>query len=97
MTLKSIALIAALPLALAACVETETTTVVPDMSNHPSKCGADQLYGLIGQPVSTLPARPSSEPMRILTPNGIASADYSPSRLNVKVDGRNRITELTCG
>ena len=97
MTLRRIAALAILPLALVACVETERTTIMPDLSNNPASCGADRANLLIGQPVSALPLRGDDQPLRILDGKGIMTMDLNTARLNVKVDSRNRIVEAYCG
>lgn len=63
----------------------------------PEDCGAGSLSSLVGQPVSALPGTGPWGTLRIIRPGMAVTQDYSASRLNVTVDGTDRIERLSCG
>ena len=71
--------------------------LVPTPGTPLTRCGADRLIGLIGSDIGTLPPQPSDRSVRILRPGDAVTEDYSDRRLNVILDGRDRITALSCG
>lgn len=60
-------------------------------------CGAAGLQGLVGTPVALLPATGPWGALRVIRPGQMVTMDYSDSRLNATVDGRDIILSLTCG
>ncbi|MEO8241847.1 MAG: I78 family peptidase inhibitor [bacterium] len=62
-----------------------------------SSCHAMGLDGLIGQPLSQLPQYGKWSTLRVIKPGMMITMDYSATRLNVRVNGANRILELSCG
>ncbi len=88
-----------LALALAAC-----TMEGPDPQPGPEPvptdlhtCGGDGLAGLIGQPASALPDHGGWSTLRVIRPGMMVTMDYSASRLNARVDGKDVILALSCG
>lgn len=76
-------------LALAACVAAE----IPEES----ACGAAGMQDLIGRDQGVLAAMTFPTGTRIITPGMAVTEDYSPSRLNIDVDGSGKITGVWCG
>jgi hypothetical protein len=86
-------------LALAAALLTsgcvmEAPPPLPDMS---PTCGADALQGLVGQPASVLETMRFGKPVRIIRPGTAVTMDYSPDRLNIEIDAREKIIRVACG
>ena len=67
----------------------------------PDSCGAAVLQGLVGQPATVLDRMKFAGPTRILRPGMAVTMDYSPSRLNIEIDGEldgaERIARVQCG
>ncbi|WP_136683274.1 I78 family peptidase inhibitor [Falsirhodobacter xinxiangensis] len=91
--MKTIALIAVATLGLAACETTRTTTTVIEAPT----CQTTQYATLIGQPRSVLSAVTVPAGTRIITPDTAVTMDHNPSRLNIEIDARNRISAVRCG
>jgi hypothetical protein len=91
------ALLLPLALALAACVTAAPRPAPPPDPGTLASCGADRLIGLIGAPVSALPATGLPEAVRILRPGDAVTMDFSERRLNVTLDAADRIAGLGCG
>ena len=68
---------------------------VPDAAAD--TCGARPFEGLIGQPATALERLLIMQPIRILRPLDPVTEDYSAARLNIYIDGAERIGRLTCG
>ena len=64
----------------------------PEMK--PQACDFKQW---IGTPVDEASVKATGRPYRILNANSMITEDYSPSRINVVVDGNNIVTEVHCG
>ena len=81
-------------LSLSACIPPETGPApMPDLA----QCGGDALYALIGQPATALPDKGGWAALRIIKPGMMVTMDYAATRLNVHVDGSDRILALACG
>ncbi len=63
----------------------------------PDACGAAGLQVLVGQDVALFESQARTGPTRIIRPGQTVTMDYSPERLNVAVDGSDRITRISCG
>lgn len=63
----------------------------------PTDCDAVALAGLQGQHYARLADHPMKGVLRILHPLQPMTMDFSPSRLNVRVDAKGRIGEMFCG
>ena len=85
-----------LSLTLAAC---ETVVPQPKPRISEDSCGAKDMQYLVGQSVDVLAAMtfPASRPMRIIRPGMAVTMDYSPERLNMDIDKKNRIARIWCG
>lgn len=92
MRLTAIVLIPAL-LAGCAVIMPPPLAVLPD----PSACGAADLQNVVGLSVRVLPPTGPWSTLRVLRPGDVMTMDYSATRLNVMVDGNDRILQLTCG
>ena len=77
-----------LALALSGCVPAPTGMPGPDA------CGAPGLQGLVGKDVAAVTVPPGT---RVIYPGTPVTEDYSPTRLNLDVDGSGRITGVWCG
>lgn len=77
-------------LALAACAP---ATDLPG----PDACGADGMQDLLGKDRGALAAMTLPAGSRIITPGMAVTEDYSPSRLNIDLDDRGKITGVWCG
>ena len=86
-------LVLILPL-LAACQPRPSTWVLYPPARD---CGAAALQGLTGQALSALPATGPWGALRVIRPGDAVTEDFSESRLNVSLDGADRIIALTCG
>jgi len=91
-------------LTLAACVPATPIggPIPPPMPEpmppgHSGACGAGDLMGYLGHPVTDLPASGPWGTLRVIRPGMMVTMDYSESRLNARVDARDRIIDLTCG
>ena len=65
----------------------------PDLTS----CYAVGLEGLIGASVSQLPTNGQWSSVRIIYPGQMVTMDYSPARLNVRVNAAGIIQSLSCG
>jgi len=69
----------------------------PGSESGPDTCGRAGVMPLIGQPVSALPAAGGWATLRVIRPGDAVTEDYSTSRLNVELDGQDRILRPSCG
>jgi hypothetical protein len=81
-----------LTLPLAGCV-VETVPTRPDIST----CTSNATHQLVGSSISLVNTSSLAETVRILPPNGIATMDYNPARLNISTDANGIITQVSCG
>ncbi len=61
------------------------------------RCGGDSVVALIGQPIGSLPGTGGWGALRVIRPLMAITEDYSETRLNVQLDGADRIIALSCG
>ena len=85
------------PLALAACVETAPLPPAPVDPMPVNACGALDLQFLVGERASVLETMRFSQQVRVIRPGQAVTMDYSPARLNIEVNGAERITRVSCG
>jgi hypothetical protein len=64
---------------------------------EPMACGADGMQGLVGQDKAVFAAMTLPMGTRIIPPGTAITEDYSPSRLNVDLDDKGRISRVWCG
>lgn len=94
---------ALLPLTLAACVAMQVAPAETDkgLSNPPAPpdgmCGAEDLQGLVGQPVAVLDSMRFSQTLRVIYPGMAVTMDYSAKRLNIQVGDDKTIIRVSCG
>ena len=82
---------------LAACdVPTVPPGGGPDFPSD-GACGAADLQYLVGEPAARLAAMTFPSPTRIVRPGDAVTQDYSPQRLNIFIDLKEKISSLTCG
>ena len=81
-------------LLLSACVETAVLPVEPPGT---ATCGANGLQSLIGQDAAVLETMRFSQTVRIIRPDTMVTMDYSAERLNIRVNGAEKIDAVTCG
>ena len=84
----------AVMLALPGCL-----TVVPGPGIDPGRdaCGANALQALVGQPAAVLEGIEFGVTTRVIRPGMAVTMDYSPSRLNIEIDGAEVISRVACG
>lgn len=63
----------------------------------PDTCGLADVAGFMGRAAGKLPAEGGWETIRVIRPGQAVTMDYSPTRLNVEVDGANQILRMSCG
>ena len=91
------------PFVLAALVLQACTMVLPQPIPTPlpqpdlTSCHAVGLEGLVGAHVSLLPTNGAWSSVRIIKPGQMVTMDFSPTRLNVRVDNAGIIQSLACG
>jgi hypothetical protein len=88
-----------LPLILAVGLLSACTLAVPQPVPQAdlTSCHAVGLEGLVGAPVRLLPANGAWSALRIIRPGEMVTMDYSPTRLNVRVNTMDIILSLNCG
>jgi len=104
---QRIALVLALPLALAAC---EPASVVPPGgpgSEPPimpvlpppdqDSCNANAYVAQVGQPSTSLERITILGPVRVIRPDSAVTMDFREERINFYVDGNGLITNILCG
>ncbi|RMC36580.1 I78 family peptidase inhibitor [Paracoccus alkanivorans] len=82
-------------LALAAC-EPETESSTAPTLDLPQNCGAEVLQDLVGQPKSALDSQKLPAGTRIIGPEDAVTADFRPDRLNIELNGDDRIEKIGC-
>ena len=96
--LVALALVVVVP----ACMRSVPVPSVP-MPRSPAlpppaaDCGAERLSQMTGQHFSALDGVALPGPLRVLHPMQAITTEFSPQRLNVRVDDAGRIRALTCG
>lgn len=85
-----------------ACLAVMLAAGTPVGATPPSRevagtCGAADLQALVGQPAAVLQTMRFDGPVRILRPRDAATMDYSPARLNIRIDADNVIVRVDCG
>ena len=85
------------PLALTACVEMAPVPPAPVDPMPVNACGALDLQFLVGERASVLETMRFSQQVRVIRPGQAVTMDYSPARLNIEVNGAERITRVSCG
>ena len=85
----------ALPVALFGCVPPE----MPPEGPFPveNACGANELQYLVGQPASRLETLRFGGPVRFITPGMAVTMDYVADRLNIQINGAEKIISVECG
>ena len=90
-------MLAAALLLTAAC-----TTVPPEDGGPAGRCSTSRLGDLVGRPATQelgaeAMRRSGALRLRWIRPGDVVTMDYSPQRLNVRLDGRNNVEGFTCG
>jgi hypothetical protein len=80
-------------LALTACEEVAVTgEPTVDM------CQAAAYQGILGRSIDELDDwLLVQQPYRVIRPGDAVTEDYSPSRLNIRLDGTDRVVAVDCG
>lgn len=91
--------IALLALALTACATLDPDAPAPAPDDA---CGAARVADLAGRTrsdalVAEVARRSGARRVRWIRPGDAVTMDYSPERLNVRLDGRDRIERFACG
>lgn len=97
--LRSASLLATITLGLAGCYAEAPNAVTPPTipAAGADTCGAGALHGLVGQPVSKVPAALAGPSLRVIRPDQPVTQDFRAERMNVHLDRRDFITGITCG
>jgi Peptidase inhibitor I78 family len=93
MLTRSLPAVFALSATLAACVGVDPVPTRPDLST----CTSNATHQLVGTSISLVNTSQLAATVRILPPNGIATMDYNPARLNISTDANGIITQVSCG
>ena len=85
-----------------ACAAVPPEEELPERGVSDYRCNAEAIRDLIGRPASEeLGAealrRSGSRRLRWIRPGDMVTMDYSPERLNVRLDAQNRVESFTCG
>lgn len=83
-------------LLLAACEPAPTGSLDPAMPSLSDACGAAAHQGLIGQPADAWKAAGIKDTVRVIPAGSAITADYSPQRMNIELDEKNRISAVAC-
>lgn len=94
--MKALVLIA-VPLSLAACSYERPAPVEPIR-----ECNANRIQALVGRDAAPATIKQAQEQatartVRVIKPGMAVTMDYRTDRLNVELDGANKITALRCG
>lgn len=103
-----LAFLAASFLALASCGLTPTPLTAPPTAPMPPQavpppspadpCSARAVQrGFIGQDATPLLATTFRQPVRFVRPGDRMTTDLRPDRLNIELDGRERVVRAYCG
>lgn len=86
-------------LTLAACVpETDPRYIGPPIpAPGADACGAAELQDMVGGSRRILQTIRFAVPVRIIEPGQAVTQDYSPTRLNIYIDGDDTIASISCG
>lgn len=60
-------------------------------------CGAQRYHTLRGQDATVLERILIMGQVRIIRPGTMVTQDYRPARMNIAIDGANRIERVYCG
>jgi len=60
-------------------------------------CGAAALQHLVGQPAAEAEDLTAQDGVRVFGPDQAVTMDYREGRLNVELDGEDRIVRIFCG
>lgn len=74
----------------------------PPHHHQPTACKADRVQSMAGKTADQRTIRMAqrmarARTVRVLRPGQPATMDYRPDRLNLEVDGRDRIVSARCG
>lgn len=74
----------------------------PPSVGLPGKCSVAGLKRFIGKPSTVALAnaalkRANATTARVIGPDQAVTMDYREDRLNMHIDGKNRVTRFTCG
>lgn len=94
--MKHLALALVAPLALAACMTTQTETAPAAGEVTPSACGAQDYLHLMGQPATVLEGMALPEANRILRPGQPMTMDLRQDRINFIIDDAGKIENIYC-
>ncbi len=75
----------------------DNTNVNKDLSFDSQTCQRDKFSELVGQLISQVDLSTIPKPYRVICNTCPVTLDYSPTRLNIKLDETGKISEITCG
>ena len=87
-------LVLLMPLFLIACVE---VPMPAEPAPTETACGAADLQDLVGRDAAVLQTMRFGQTVRIIRPGMAVTMDYVPERLNIEIDGNERIVAVRCG
>ncbi len=100
--MRSLIAVATVGLVVAGCTTTGGEDVSKGGNDVRYTCDATRVQGLIGQTATqalgTEAVRGSgSRTMRWIAPGMAVTMDYRTDRLNIHLDGQNKVTRIDCG
>ncbi len=69
----------------------------PASEHADDTCGAAGLQHLVGQPAAEAEGVSAPDGVRIFGPDQAVTMDYRERRLNIELDGNDRILRVFCG
>lgn len=84
-------------LTLASCAPPDMQAVSDGPAPMADTCGAGGLASYLGRPATSLPKTGPWAALRVIRPGMMVTMDYSATRLNLHVDGADKILSLSCG
>ena len=94
--MKHFALALVAPLALAACMTTETEIDPPVVHVGTTACGSQDYMHLLGQPATVLDGMSLPENKRILRPGQPMTMDMRQDRINFIINDAGKIENIYC-
>ena len=74
----------------------------PEPAADQGECRITGLADLVGRPATAelgreAMRRSAATSLRWMRPGGVVTMEYRPGRLNVRLDGQNRVSRFVCG
>ena len=69
----------------------------PPPPSDRGSCGAAMFQSMVGQPEGEIHEPSLPTPYRIIGPDDMITQDHRPDRLNIYLDGDDRVKSVRCG